>query len=294
MTATVSLKSPASQTWTFFEDEWREGNVAIMGVRTHAAWMASVVFDGARVFEGLGPDLDLHCQRINRSAVTMGLKPVVAPERWLELVREGAHKFDGQTALYVRPMYWAEGGFGGGVNFDPESTAWCLSLYEAPMPPPNGVSITLSPFRRPSLEYAPVDSKASCNYPNGARALAEAASRGFNNCLMRDMQGAITELANANILMVKNGVVKTPFPNGTFLNGITRQRVIGLLRGEGIEVQETTLTYADFQDADEIFSAGNFNKVAPITRIDDRELAQGPVYQRARALYWDYARGFPI
>jgi branched-chain amino acid aminotransferase len=294
MTATVSLKTPVSQTWTFFEDRWHEGNVAIMGPRTHAAWLASTVFDGARVFEGLAPDIDLHAQRINRSAVTMGLKAVVTAERWVELMREGARKFDGSTALYVRPMYWAEGGFGGGVAIDPESTAWCLSIYEAPMPPATGGSLTLSPFRRPSLEYAPVDSKAGCNYPNGARALAEASSRGFSNCLMRDMQGAITELANANIFMVKDGVVKTPFPNGTFLNGITRQRVIGLLRSEGVEVQESVLTYADFQAADEIFSAGNFNKVAPFTRIDDRELAQGPIYQRARALYWDYAGQFPV
>ncbi len=110
------------------------------------------------------------------------------------------------------------------------------------MPKPSGLSITLSPFRRPTLECAPVDAKASCNYPNNARALIEAHRRGFDNCLMRDMLGAIAELGNANVFMAKDGIVYTPAPNGTFLDGITRQRVVGLLRDAGVSVIEKTLS----------------------------------------------------
>ena len=69
---------------------------------------------------------------------------------------------------------------------DPESTKWCLTLYEAPMRPPEGFSITLSPFRKPSMECMPVDAKAGCLYPNNARALIEANARGFGNCAVRD------------------------------------------------------------------------------------------------------------
>ena len=69
-------------------------------------------------------------------------------------------------------MYWADtGSIGGGVKFDPDSTRWCLCLYEAPMPGPRDLAITLSPFRRPTIETAPVDAKAACLYPNNARAL---------------------------------------------------------------------------------------------------------------------------
>jgi branched-chain amino acid aminotransferase len=82
-------------------------------------------------------------------------------------------------------------------------------------------------------------------------------------------------------------VVYTPAANGTFLNGITRQRIIGLLRQDGIAVVEKTMTYLDFQCADEIFLTGNFSKVSPITRIDDREMAPGPFYRRAREFYWE-------
>jgi branched-chain amino acid aminotransferase len=180
------------------------------------------------------------------------------------------------------------------VLFDPDSTNWCLCIYEAPMPQPAGNAITLSPFRRPTPECAPVDAKASCLYPNNSRALIEAAARGFNNCLMLDMLGNVAEFGNANVFMAKDGVVYTPAPNGTFLNGITRQRVIELLRGDGATVVEATLRYDDFKAADEIFSTGNFAKVAPVIRIDDRQLAPGRFYARARRLYWEFAHAVKL
>jgi branched-chain amino acid aminotransferase len=291
MAIMVEMTKPVSfsQTWTFFEGAWHEGNVPIMGPRTHAVWLGSTVFDGARAFEGVAPDLDRHCARINQSAVNFGLKPVVDSEAWLGLAREGIARFDAKAELYIRPMYWPQTGSGGGVLFDPETTNWCLSIYVAPMPAPTGSAITLSPFRRPTMETAPVDCKAACLYPNNSRALMEAQGRGFNNALMLDMLGNVAEFGNSNVFMAKDGVVYTPAPNGTFLNGITRQRVIDLLRGDGATVVEQTLKYRDFETADEIFSSGNFAKVAPIIRIDDRSLQPGPFYSRARKLYWEFA-----
>ena len=278
-----------SKTWTFFEGAWHDGNIPIMGPRTHAAWLASTVFDGARAFEGVSPDLDRHCARINRSAINFKLKPVVDTATWFDLAREGIARFSANAELYIRPMYWAQHGAGGGVLFDPETTNWCLCIYEAPMPQGVGNAITLSPFRRPTAECAPVDAKAACLYPNNSRALMEAASRGFNNCLMLDLLGNVAEFGNANVFMAKDGVVYTPAPNGTFLNGITRARVIDLLRGDGVTVVESTLRYPDFLDADEIFSSGNFAKVAAVIRIDDRSLQPGPFYAKARKLYWNFA-----
>lgn len=291
MTALVSTAAPVSRTWTFFEGDWHEGNVAIMGPRTQAAWLGSTVFDGARAFEGVTPDLEAHCARVNRSAENFLLKPVVPTEEWIGLARDGLKRFATGAELYIRPMYWADQGIGGGVRFDPETTRWCLSIYEAPMPQPRGSAITLSPYRRPTIETAPVDAKASCLYPNNTRGLIEAQRRGFDNCILRDMMGAVAELANANIFMVKDGVVFTPAPNGVFLDGITRRRVIGLLRDDGVEVVEKTLFYEDFLGADEIFSTGNYAKVSPMIRIEDCELGAGPVFRRARALYWAFAHG---
>jgi branched-chain amino acid aminotransferase len=220
----------------------------------------------------------------------MCLKPLVAVPTWRGLVREGLKRFDRDAELYIRPMYWAEEGAPGGVRPDPDSTRWCLCIYVAPLPKPASTAITLSPFRRPTSETAPVEAKAGCLYPNNARALIEARGRGFDNCVMCDMLGNVAELGTANLFMVKDGAVFTPAINGTFLAGITRARVIALLRDAGAAVVETTLTYADFQSADEIFSTGNYSKVAPVTRIDDQDLQPGPFYRRARALYWEFAR----
>lgn len=281
-----------SRTWTYFDGAWHEGNIAIMGPRTHAAWLGSMVFDGGRVFEGVAPDLDLHMARVNRSARAMLLKPLMSEAELMALAHEGLKHFDGKTALYVRPMYWAEvGSVGGGVKFDPETTRFCLCLYEAAMPVPKGFSVTLSPFRKPTPETAPTDAKAGCLYPNNARALHEAAARGFDNALVCDVLGHVAELANSNVFMVKDGVVMTPAANGTFLSGVTRARVLKLLRAAGREVVETTLSPQNFFEADEIFATGNFSKVVPVTRIGERTLQPGPTMTQARALYWDYAHG---
>ena len=83
-----------SRTWTFFQEKWHEGNIPIMGPRTHAAWLCSVVFDGARAFEGVFPDLELHCARANNSAKKLFLNPVVSVETWVRLAREGIAKFE--------------------------------------------------------------------------------------------------------------------------------------------------------------------------------------------------------
>ncbi|MCC6344064.1 MAG: branched-chain amino acid aminotransferase [Bryobacterales bacterium] len=278
-----------SKTWTFLDGDWREGNVPIMGPRTHASWLCSMVFDGARAFEGVTPDLDLHCARVNDSAAKLHLKPSVSTGEWVRLAREGIARFDKDTPLYIRPMYWAEKEGPWVQAHDPESTNWCLCIYEAPMRQPRGFSITLSPFRRPTLETMPVDAKAGCLYPNNARSLFEAHARKFDNAIVCDMLGNVAELATSNIFMAKDGVVFTPAPNGTFLAGITRRRVIGLLRDNGVTVTETTLTYPDFQTADEIFATGNYSKVVPVTRIDDRPLPFGPMYTKARELYWAFA-----
>ena len=280
-----------SKTWSWFDGEWHEGNPGIMGPRSHASWMASTVFDGGRHFDGVSPDLDRHAERLNRSATSLGLKPTASVEEILARTAEGVKKFGPNPALYVKPMYWAEADGLSTIIADPESTRFCLCLFEAPMPPANpaGFSVTLGAFRRPSFETMPTDSKAGCLYPNNARILREAKSRGFDNALVLDMLGNVAETGTSNIFLAKDGVVKTPAVNGTFLNGITRQRTIALLRQDGVTVEETSLRYQDFVEADEIFSTGNYSKVVPINRIDDRPLQPGPMFRRAREIYMDFA-----
>jgi len=286
----MSLAAAATTTtWTYVDGDWHEGNVAIVGPRSHVFWLGSSVFDGARWFEGVAPDLELHAARVNASAVALGLKPSMKPDEIVGLTWDGLKKFDGKTAVYIRPMYWAEHGGYMGVPADPESTRFCLCLYEAPMMAPSGFSISVSPFRRPTLETMPTNAKAGCLYPNNGRAILEAKKRGFDNALVLDMLGNVAETGSSNVFMAKDGRVFTPAPNGTFLSGITRSRAITLARDAGIEVVEKTLSVADFLDADEIFSTGNHSKVVPVTRIEGRDLQPGPIAKKLRQLYWDWA-----
>ncbi|MCE7029075.1 branched-chain amino acid aminotransferase [Jiella avicenniae] len=278
------------RTRTFVDGTWHEGSPALVGPKSHVMWMASSVFDGARWFDGVAPDLDRHCRRVNRSAEALGLKATVAAEEIEALARQGLEGFSGETAVYIRPMYWAEAGGYMGVSADPESTRFCLCLYETPMLEPAGFSVTVSPFRRPTPETMPTLAKAGCLYPNNARAILEARDRGFDNALVLDMLGNVAETGTSNVFCVKDGIVYTPVPNGCFLNGITRQRVIALLREAGREVVEKSLSVAEFMAADEIFSTGNHSKVVPISRIEGRELQPGSVYRQAREAYMAFAR----
>lgn len=287
---TVDTKAQ-SLTWTYVDGDWHEGNVALVGPRSHVMWLGSSVFDGARWFEGVAPDLDLHAARVNASALALGLQPTMTADEIVGLTLDGLRKFDGATAVYIRPMYWAEHGGYMGVPADPASTRFCLCLYESPMIAPSGFSLTVSPFRRPSIETMPTNAKAGCLYPNNGRAILEARSRGFDNALVLDMLGNVAETGSSNIFMVKDGVAFTPVANGTFLSGITRARTVGLLREAGQAVVEKSLTVADFRGADEIFSTGNHSKVVPVLQIEDRTLQAGPVAKKARALYWDWAHG---
>jgi len=273
---------------TWFDGQWHDGDVPVMRAADHGAWLGTTVFDGARLFDGLTPDLDQHCARINRSAKALMIKPTVEAETMIELIREGLEGLG--DAVYIRPMYWAIDGGASGVMPNQERTGFCICLEAVPMAPPEAsATLTTTRFRRPTLETAVVNAKAGCLYPNNARMLAEAQSKGFGNALACDSQGNVAESATANAFMVKDGEVFTPIANGTFLSGITRARHISNLSQDGVKVHETVLTLDDFRDADEVFLSGNMSKVTPVTAFDDRQYQIGPVTRRVRELYWDWA-----
>jgi branched-chain amino acid aminotransferase len=222
---TMAVNTQArTKTWTYVDGEWLEGNPPLIGPVSHAMWLGSTVFDGARWFDGVAPDLDLHCAEGQPFGERAGHAATMEADAIEALAREGLKKFDGKTAVYIKPMYWAEHGGYMSVPADPDSTRFCLCLFESPMIASSGFSVTVSPFRRPTYETAPTNAKAGCLYPNNGRAVMEAKSRGFDNALVLDMLGNVAETGTSNIFMVKDGVVFTPAPNGTFLTGITRSR----------------------------------------------------------------------
>ncbi|TMV10184.1 branched-chain amino acid aminotransferase [Ruegeria sediminis] len=275
---------------TYFEGTWHDGDAQIMRAGDHGAWLGSSVFDGARYFDGLAPDLEAHCARTNRSAEALMLTPTVSTRDMVDIIREGLDAYGADKAIYIRPMYWGIDGDPSAIIPKEDSTGFAVCLEEIPLAPPTATAtLTTTRFRRPVLEDAVVNAKAGCLYPNNARMLREARSKGFTNALVADAMGNVAETATANVFMVKDGEVFTPIANGTFLAGITRARHMQNLRDDGVSVHEAVLSFDDFHDADEVFMSGNMNKVTPVTALDDTQYQIGPIARRARELYWDWA-----
>lgn len=275
---------------TFFEGTWKKGNLAIMHAADHGAWLGSSVFDGARYFNGVAPDLLAHCERVNHSAKALMLTPSVPALDMVEIVWEGLKFFSSEVAVYIRPMYWAIDGDISAIVPKGERVGFAICLEEIPLAPETAsVRLTRTRFRRPVLENAVVNAKAGCLYPNNARMLVEARSKGFDNALVADAMGNVAETATANIFLVKDGEVFTPITNGTFLPGITRSRHIENLKADGKKVHETVLSFQNFEEADEVFMSGNMSKITPVTAFDEHNYQVGPVTKSVRSLYWDWA-----
>jgi branched-chain amino acid aminotransferase len=271
---------------TYFNDQWTEGNTPLFGAMDHSVWLGSSVFDGARSVRGHMPDLRAHLERVVRSAAALGLRCPLSVDQMEALVREGVAKFPADAELYVRPLVFGSEGFLVPVA---EKSCFALTLFDAPIPPFSGFSACLSSLRRPDASMAPTDAKASALYANSSRAMRDAQQRGFDNAVMLDSEGKVTEFATANLFLVTaDGSVVTPAANGTFLAGITRARVIALLAEAGVAVQQRTVKPDELLSAREIFNTGNFGKVTPCVRYETRMLEVGPVATLARDRYFAY------
>lgn len=271
---------------SWIDGAWHEDEPPVAKATDHALWLGSAVFDGARSIAGKVPDLEAHCARAIKSCEIMGMQSEVSTEEMVDLCHEGIEYFDDDAELYICPLFYPSGGF---VVPDPSSTHFVLTVEEAPLPEPTGFKACLSPFRRPAADMAPTAAKAACLYPNVSRAVADANQRGYDTGVMLDPDDNVAEFSSANLFMAKDGVVHTPAPNGTFLNGITRQRVIQLLREEGIEVVERTINHEELLEADELFATGNYSKVIPCVKVDDEELPIGPMFRDTREMYFGYS-----
>lgn len=269
----------------YYEGSWRNEAPMVAGPTDLGFWSANNVFDGARAIHGCAPDLDRHCARLIRSAAAIGLQPDLTAEQVHGLCVDGIRMLPADADYYVRPMFFCRDG-----SLLPETgiTLFALSIVEMAMPPENAGRATLSRFRRAAPDQAPTDSKAGALYPNSQRARRDAMARGFQLAVVLDPDGNVAEFSHANLWLAKGGVAITPRANGTFLDGITKNRVAGLLTAAGVPVEQRVVTVADLDDADEIWMTGNAGKVQTVTGWEGRDLQPGPVFRQARELYWTF------
>ncbi len=282
------------RTVAWIDGEWHDsretanGRLELIDPTANGLWLGMTVFDGARVFSNAAPDLDRHCARVVRSAEKLGLAPDRSGAEIEALARDGIAMFGPDTALYICPVFTGDCM---SVITDDDETRFMMLVREAPMPEPKGFTVCQVPQRRPARDMAPTDAKASCLYPNVIRGMRAAQAKGFDQGVVLDPNGNVAEFSFSNLFMVKDGAVHTPADNGTFLNGITRQRIVRLLQDDGVTVEERCIDFDELLDADELFATGNYSKVSPCTRVEDHDMPFGDITKRARNLYWEWARG---
>ncbi|WPZ33060.1 branched-chain amino acid aminotransferase [Thalassobaculum sp. OXR-137] len=266
----------------WYDGQWRNEQPLVSGPLDLAFWSGNTVFDGARAIGGCAPDLDRHCARLIRSAAAIGMACPLSAEEVHRLCIEGLEMLPADKDYYLRPMVFCSGG-----SILPETgdIRFTLAIFEAPMPGENAGKATMTSIRRPAPDQAPTDAKAGALYPNSQRARREAMAKGFTLGVVCDHEGNVAEFSHANLWFAKDGVAITPKPNGTFLDGITKNRVIALLTEAGIPVEQRSVTPADLDMADEIFTTGNMGKVQAVTGWEARELQPGPIFRTARELY---------
>ena len=267
--------------WTFYDNQWIDGNPSLIGPLSHGAWMGSPVFDGARVFNGLAPDLMLHCERVVRSAEAMLMTSPVSAEEIFEITKIGVSKFD-NVDLYIRPLIWAEDSMGL-LRCDPNSAKFCVSIIEMPMPSDDGLSACISKFQKPSQLSAPTDAKAAC-LTKWCKGHARGFER-FQQAIMLDQDLKVANLLLRIYLLSKMNNFYTEKTD--VFGGITETCNLSCENNK-LPIEEVDLSIEDV-GADEVFSTETSVSYY-FNLVEDKEFELGAIYSKLRKLYFDFAR----
>ena len=265
---------------------WREANVHVL---THGLHYASSVFEGDRAYGGKIFKLTEHSQRLKKSAELLGVDIPYSVEEIDEACRE-ACRANNIVDGYVRPVAW-RGSEMMGISAQNNTinlvvAAWQWPSYFSPELREKGIALKTSPWRRPSPESAPVHAKAAGLYMICTLSKHEAEREGFQDALMLDYRGYVSEATGANIFMTfgDDNTLHTPIPD-CFLNGLTRQTIIQLAKERGIEVIERVIMPEDLADAKEVFLTGTAAEVTPVGRIDDNTYVVGDMVKNMMEAY---------
>ncbi len=229
--------------WIWFDGKlvpWREANIHVL---THALHYASSVFEGQRAYNGKIFRLTDHSTRLHHSAKLLGFElPWSVAE--IDAACEEVLKANNLTDAYMRPIAWRGseqmGVTAAGALPHVAIAAWEWGKYFDPARAAKGLRLDIAPWRRPAPFTAPVHSKASGLYMICTLSRQTAEARGFDDALMFDWRGQVSEATGANVFFVRDNQLHTPTPD-CFLDGITRRTVMDLARGRGIEVVERTI-----------------------------------------------------
>jgi len=277
--------------WIWFDGElgpWRDAKIHVL---THALHYASSVFEGQRAYNGSVFKLREHTERLHQSARILGFEiPWTADE--IDAACNAVLKANGWSDAYMRPVAW-RGAESMGVapgNTKPHLAiaAWEWGKYYDPRHSENGITLDIAAWRRPAPYTAPTASKASGLYMICTLSKQQAEQKGFNDALMFDWRGQVAEGTGANVFFVRDGTLHTPVPD-CFLDGITRQTVIGLAQKRGIEVKERAIWPEELESFEQMFLTGSAAEVTPVAEAGPWRFEVGEMTRLLRKDYLDLA-----
>ena len=265
---------------------WREANVHVL---THALHYASSVFEGQRAYGGEVFKLTDHSRRLKKSAELLGFEIPYSVEEIDAACRE-ALKANGLEDAYMRPVAW-RGSEQMGVSAQKAKihlaiAAWYWGAYFGEEAVRKGLRLDIARWRRPAPYTAPTESKAAGLYMICTLARHDAQAKGYDDALMFDWRGQVAEGTGANAFFVRDGRLHTPTPD-CFLNGITRQTVIGLARKRGIEVVERAIWPEELEGFEQFFLTGSAAEVTPVAEAGPWRFEVGELTLQLRKDYLD-------
>jgi len=277
--------------------DWDEARVHILTPSLHYGWG---VFEGIRAYETAGGGsavfrLTEHMQRLFRSAKIYHMEPPVSLEGAVKVTKDLV-AMNGIPTCYVRPIvYLGYGEIGLNPLTSPVRMAiasWPWGAYLGEDSFETGVRVKISSWRRLDPNIIPPAAKATGQYLNSSLAKAEAVKAGYDEGILLNPNGYVTDGSGENVFLVRDGVLCTPPLAAGCLAGITRASILQIAEDEGIRVREGDLVRTDLYLADEAFFTGTAAEVVPIREVDDRVLGDpGPITRRLQEVFTAATRG---
>jgi branched-chain amino acid aminotransferase len=276
---------------------WESANVHI---QTHALHYASAVFEGIRVYKTpQGPAafrLQDHFNRLYDSAKVYMMEIPYRREELVEATKMLVQS-NGFEECYVRPLVYrgfgSMGVYGGNAPVKVAISAWPWGTYLGTSGSNSGVRCMVSSWRRISSDSLPPQAKGTANYANSGLAKLEAVKYGFDEAIMLNSLGLVTEGSGENIFRVKNGSIATPPSTAGVLRGITRDTVIKIAEETKLPIERVNISREELYTADELFFTGTASEVVTIRQVDGRDIGSGdyPISKRIREEYLKLVHG---
>ena len=270
--------------------EWRKANVHIL---THALHYASAVFEGERAYGGHIFKSEAHSQRLIDSGKAMDM-PIPYSVAQIEKAKADTMRANGLKDAYVRVLAWRGAGPDMGVASARNPVRMAVATWEwgayygdAKM---KGAKLDISKWKRPSPETIPSHAKAAGLYMICTMSKHAAEAKGCSDALMMDYRGYVAEATGANVFFVKDGAVHTPLPD-CFLNGITRQTVVGMMKDKGIQVIERHIMPDELESFEQCWLTGTAAEVTPVGEIGPYRFEVGELTRDIAQSYERLVRG---